>query len=355
MLGDPTVILDPVDWNRAAAPELGRTPILDWIECTCLLRSNCGNNEPINLRNMITIWEEAGLSLNPPSTRTSVANTAISGIEDDSNEDDDSNDSNDLQSDHVELLLEQFRDRSSILGSAYPFELSKDTATIRCIHNDFHTALYAHLLLLCAIEGYGRKNPFSNVTDKEHYTLRLFFESIVLHCLRNFGYDCAQIGTGAGSSNFFNRLQHTLQSLNLGIPNPRTKVRPGIKDGGADILAGHFWGDRRSREVVHIIQCTVSPPQKWSIKINEAAATHWYGLLNQECPGVPCLATPYETTDDARHEFSSWLMQTHSFIDRIRLTLAAQQLNLTKIPDYATYISIIKKALTATCRSKDIT
>ena len=71
MLGDPTVILDPVDWNRAAAPELGRTPILDWIECTCLLRSNCGNNEPINLRNMITIWEEAGLSLNPPSTRTS--------------------------------------------------------------------------------------------------------------------------------------------------------------------------------------------------------------------------------------------------------------------------------------------
>lgn len=353
MLGDPTVILNPVDWNDAAAPELGRTPILDWIECTCLLRSNCGNNEPINLRNMITIWEEAGLSLNPPSTRISVANTATSGTEDNSNEDVNSNDSNDLQSDYVELLLEQLRDRSAVLGNTYPFKISKDMATIRFIHNHFHTELYAHLLLLCAIEGYGRRNAFSAVTNGEHNTLRLFFESIVLHCLRNHGYDCAQIGTGAGSGNFYNRLQHTLNRLNLGTPNPRTKVRPGIKDGGADILAGHFWGDRRSREVVHIIQCTVSPPQQWSIKISEAAKPQWHGLLNQECPGIPCLATPYETTDDARCEFS--LTQTHSFIDRIRLTLAGQHLNLTKIPDYATYISIIIKALTVTCSSKDVT
>ncbi len=353
MLGDPTVILDPVDWNDAAAPELGRTPILDWIECTCILLSNCGNNEPINLRNMITIWEEAGLSLNPPSTRTEVANTASSGTKDDSNEDDDSNDGDELQSDHIELLLEQLNDRSSILGNTYPFEISEDSATIRFIHNDFHKALYAHLLMLCAIEGYGRKNTFSNVTPREHNTLRLFFESIVLHCLRNLGYDCAQIGTGAGSSKFFNRLQHTLHSLNLGVPNPRTKVRPGIKDGGADILAGHFWGDRRSRELVQIIQCTVSPPHRWSEKINEAAALHWNGLLNQGCPGIPCLATPYEATDDAREEFS--LMATHSFIDRIRLTLAAQHLDLTKIPNYATYISIIKGALTSACRSTNFT
>lgn len=48
-------------------------------------------------------------------------------------------------------------------------------------------------------------------------------------------------------------------------------------------------------------------------------------------------------------------MQTHSFIDRIRLTLAAQQLNLTNIPGYATYVSIITEALTVTCRSKDVT
>lgn len=353
MLLDPTLILDPVDWNDAAARELGTTPILDWIECTCLMLSKCGYHEPINLRNMITTWEEAGLSLNPPDTWVPLSHTTLSGDDGETSDDDYPDDRSESQSDSAESLLEQLSERSSTLGNTYPFHISEDNGTMSFIDDSFSQKIYAHLLLLCAIERYGRRSAFSHITDRDHNTLRLFFESIVLFSLRKCGYDCEQIGTGAGSGRFADRLQHTLQKLGLGLPNPRTQVRQRIQDGGADILAGHFWKDGRSREVVHIVQCTVSPPSEWPTKLSEASAPHWLGLLNQGCPGIPCLATPFEATGDARHQLSS--MATHSYMDRIRITRAAQDLDLSIIPKYSDYFLIINTALSTISTRPNIT
>ncbi len=352
-LVDPTLILDPVDWNHAAGRGLGTTPILDWIECTCLLLSKCGRHEPINLRNMITTWEEAGLSLNPPATWVPLSHTTLSGADGETGDDDYPDNPSELQSDSTELLLEQLSERGSTLGNTYPFHISKNNGTISFIDDKFSQTTYAHLLLLCAIERYGRNSAFSHVTKQDDYTLRIFFESIVLFSLRKCGYDCEQIGTGAGSGRFADRLQHTLQKLGLGLPNPSTQVRQRIQDGGADILAGHFWKDGRSREVVHVIQCTVSPPSEWPTKLNEASALHWLGLLNQGCPGIPCLATPFEATVDARHQLQS--MATHSYMDRIRLTRAAQDLDLTTIPKYSEYFLIINTALSTISAKTKIT
>ena len=353
MAVDPTLILDPVDWNHAAGRGLGTTPILDWIECTCLLLSKCGHREPMNLRNMITTWEEAGLSLNPPAIWGPLSHTTLSGDGDETDDDDHPDNRCELQSDSAESLLEQLSEISSTLGNAYPFHISEDNGTISFLDDKSSQTIYAHLLLLCAVERYGRDSAFSHITKQDDYTLRIFFESIVLFSLKKYGYDCEQIGTGAGSGRFADRLQHTLQKLGLGLPNPITQVRQRIQDGGADILAGHFWKDGRSREVVHIIQCTVSPPSEWPTKLNEASAPHWLGLLNQECPGVPCLATPFEATGDARHQLQS--MATHSYMDRIRLTRAAQDLDLTKIPKYSDYFRIIDTALSTISARTNIT
>lgn len=329
MLEDLTTQIDPTEWYSSTDPELHNASVLDWIETVCFANALGGRDTAINLRNLLTYWTDSGLPLS--SSKIYIPFSEIST----------SIPSSDTDNEPYELALERLRDRKVLLHESYPFHLSDQLASIKFGCESLNRSFYTHLLLLCAIEGYGRRSIFTNITKSDHNFLRSYFESIVLHSLRQHGYDCEQIGTGAGSAKFDQRLTATLRTLGIGSPQRNTEVRQKIKDGGADIIAGHFWKDGRSREIVHLVQCTVSQPHEWFKKISEPSQSRWIGLINQGCPGIPCLATPYEAQSDARSTLD--LQQPHSYFDRIRLSIAAKDADISKLPNYNRYIDIIKK------------
>lgn len=331
---DITTSLDPTVWFNNTKNGLRETSILDWIECAVLLFG------PKNINTLIDAWIESGNRYYDQKQFTNYADSQ-------SDKESEPTDSETAQSEFFNSTIAGLRFRENVLQLAYPFKIDDSTnvMALKVGCNNSQSNLYAHLLLISMLEQYGRNKLFSSLAHRDHGTLRLFFERLVTEALRHKGYKCAHIGTGGPSGNFASKVTQCMTDLALGTPGDRAAFQKYAKDGGVDIIAGHFWGDHQSREVVLLVQCTVSPPDEWQHKINEAASVHWSNLLNQASPQISCLATPLPTTADSLNHLT--LLTSHTFFDRIRLSLAGQGMAIQSIPDYDKYHKIVTKALKA--------
>lgn len=331
-IDDITISLDPTKWLNNSKKGLRETSILDWIECSVLLFG------PNNINTLIDAWIESGNSYCDLKEFTSYGDS----------QSDTEKEPTDTATDQSEFFISTnngLHFRKNVLQSAYPFEINTSTnvMSLKPRYENSQLNLYAHLLLISVMEQYGYKTLFSSVNLSDHDFLRRFFERLVAGALEHKGYSCAHIGTGGQTGNFASKVTSCMAKLALGTPGDSATFQRHAKDGGVDIIAGHFWGDHQSREVVLLIQCTVSPPEEWRNKITEPSSAHWYDLLNQASPQVSCLATPLPTTEDSRNYLR--IPTNHTFFDRIRLSLAGQGMQITSIPDYQRYHKIAKMAL----------
>jgi len=207
----------------------------------------------------------------------------------------------------IAIAQEEMERRRTIVGAAYPFEISDGVAKATV------TAKYVPYVFSLL------------VADREYYSpddndSKIFFEHLVTLAVKKY-FDCESLRFGAPRDTMPPGIVDAINKLSekTGIKIVRGyDVNCTDRDLGLDVAAWKTHTDLRPNMLLLYLQCATGI--HWTTKKSDCNLAEWRGLLYWQVDPIRGLAVPYVLSED------EWARETVGllFLDRLRIAACLQ-------------------------------
>lgn len=223
--------------------------------------------------------------------------------------DNDSNDDGDSAEDFILRMKACLLERSSVLGSAYPFEIEDSKLTLKDGFN-CKDSPYIELLFTTLVHAF-------KLAPK--LLIHNHFETLASDAISSLGF--VSVNLGELSRNNGGNIRRTLEALaqNVGIDFMIDNVahRASANEEGADFFGLVNTGDTRKAQLTLIGQFTCGSSDDWLKKSGEPSPSFWSRIMDDPVHPIPFYAVPHHAESAAFDYLTD--KSARVILDRLRL------------------------------------